>query len=311
MSAFDISRHESGGPQPTPARTLSARHTFFWSLRREWWENRSIYLAPLIVAGVVLFSTLMGNLGLPKKIRTLSSLEPARQHAVVVRPYSMAPAPIMLCAFIVGVFYCMEALYGERRERSILFWKSLPVSDRTTVLAKAAIPLAVLPLLAFTLSVLTLFVLFVHGTVWLAVNGVSPAPLWRELRFVQEPLIMLYGLTVHTLWFAPIYAYLLLISAWAKRAPFLWAILPPMAISAMEMAAFNTRHFMGFLTYRVGGAMKEAFAFKVTKGHEILDRVSQLSPANFLTRPGLWLGLMFAAACLAAAVRVRRNREPI
>ena len=59
----------------------------------------------------------------------------------------MAPAPIMFATFLVGIFYCLDALHGERRDRSILFWKSLPVSDLTTVLSKASIPFAVLPLI--------------------------------------------------------------------------------------------------------------------------------------------------------------------
>ena len=79
-------------------------------------------------------------------MQTLPALDPAKRHALVVRPFSMAPAPIMLATFLVGLFYSLDALYGERRDRSILFWKSLPVSDRTTVLSKASIPLVVLPL---------------------------------------------------------------------------------------------------------------------------------------------------------------------
>ena len=61
----------------------------------------------------------------------------------------------MLTAFLVGVFYCLDALHGERRDRSILFWKSLPVSDLTTVLAKASVPCRVLPPRAFALALAT------------------------------------------------------------------------------------------------------------------------------------------------------------
>jgi ABC-2 type transport system permease protein len=292
--------------------TLPATRPIYWSVRRELWENRSIYLAPLLVAAVVLFASAIAMIGLPRKMRSLPALDPASQHAVVVRPFSMAPAPIMLAALIVGVFYSLDALYGERRDRGILFWKSLPVSDLTTVLAKASIPLVVLPLIAFVLSVATAAFLLFLSTAVLLGNGVSPAPLWSELRFVQEPLIMLYGLTVHALWFAPIYSWLLLVSAWARRAPFLWAVLPLLAVVALERIAFNTSSFMSMLQYRVGGAMSEAFAFKPKKGsHEILDQLAQLDPGKFLTRPGLWVGLIFAVLFLTAAVRLRRNRGPI
>ncbi|MEP7013458.1 MAG: ABC transporter permease [Acidobacteriota bacterium] len=297
-------------PQPQATASPVATRPFYWSVRRELWENRSLYIAPLIVTALVLFATLLGMFRLPGKMRALPA-DPAAAHAVVVRPFSLAPAPVMLATFLVGLFYSLDALYGERRDRSILFWKSLPVSDRTTVLSKAAIPLGLLPLIAFALSVATFFVLLALSTAVLWVSGVGPALLWTEVRFVQEPLIMLYGLTVHSLWFAPIYAWLLWVSAWARRTPVLWAALP-LAIPLVEKLAFQTSYFGALLKYRVTGAMAEAFAVSPQRGGSgTLDGLSQLTPVRFLTAPGLWLGLALAALFLAAAVRLRRNREPI
>ena len=242
-------------------------------------------------------------------MRTASALDPAKQHATLVTPFSMAPAPIMLATFIVGIFYCLDALQGERRDRSILFWKSLPVSDRTTVLSKAIIPLVVLPLIALVLGMATQRILLLMGTAVLLGSGMSPATLWAELPFFQELVVMVYGLTVHVLWFAPIYGWLLLVSAWARRTPFLWAALPLFAVSVVEKIVFNTSLFASMLRYRVTGAMAEAFA---VKGHDAsIIRLSQLDPARFLSSPGLWIGLILAAAFLAAAIRLRRNREPI
>ena len=297
------------GIAPTP---VSPTRPMYWSVRRELWENRSITIAPLVVAAVVLFASLIGTIRLPRKMRTLPELDPARQHALVVKPFSMAPAPIMLATFLVGIFYSLDALHGERRDRSILFFKSLPVSDLTTVLSKASIPFVVLPLIAFVLSLATQAVMLQAGTAILLASGVSPARLWAEFRFLQETVIMLYGLTVHVLWFAPIYGWLLLVSAWARRATFLWAVIPLLAVSALERIAFNTSHFMSMLQYRVIGAMSEAFVHKPEHGSDrILDQITQLDPVRFLSSSGLWLGLAFAAACLAAAVRLRRYREPI
>ena len=289
---------------------MSPTRPLYWSVRRELWENRSIYIAPLIVMAVVLFATLISTIGLPHKMRGLPALEPAKRHATVVSHFSMAPAPIMLATFLVGFFYCLDALHGERRDRSILFWKSLPVSDRTAVLSKASIPLVILPLIAFVLSAVTLLVMLMASTAILLLSRTSPVTLWTELRFFQEPVIMLYGLTVHALWFAPIYCWLLLVSAWARRATLLWALLPWLATAALEKIAFSTTYFGSMLRYRVMGGMTEAFANQQRSG-EILDQLSQLSPARFLGAPGLWVGLIFAAACLAGAVRLRHDREPI
>ncbi len=291
---------------------LSPARPFYWSVRREIWENRSLYIAPFAVAAFVLFASFINAFGLPRRVRTIQTLDPATRHAAVIRPFTLAPAPIMLAAFLVGFFYSLEALYGERRDRSILFWKSLPVSDRTTVLAKAAIPMMVLPLIAWVLGVIVFFILLFLSTAILLGNGMSPAILWREVEFVEEPLVMIYGLTAFTLWWAPIYSWLLLISAWARRAPFLWFVMPLLAVAAVERILFNTTHFMAMLHYRLGGAMKEAFVVTPAKGsHAALDQITRLDPGRFLMTPGLWVGLIFAAACLAAAVRLRRYREPI
>ena len=297
-------------PLEPKAPALSATRPLFWSIRRELWENRSVFLAPLAVAALVLFALSIGTAHLPRKVRAASTNDPAEQHLVAFRPYGMAPAPIMFVTFLVGMFYALDALHGERRDRSILFWKSLPVSDLTTVLSKASVPLVVLPLIGFALCVATLAILMVLGTVVLLARGLSPAVLWGGFRVFLEPLIMLYGMAVFTLWFAPIYGWLLLISAWARRTPLLWATLPLFAIAAVEHLAFATSHFGSLLRYRVAGAMAEAFALEpAAQGH--ITRLAQLDPARFLSSAGLWSGLALAALFLALAVRVRHRGEPI
>jgi ABC-2 type transport system permease protein len=296
-------------PRP-PAHPGLPPRPMYWSVRRELWENRSLYLAPLAVTVLVLFATMISMIGLPRRMRTLPA-DPAQAHAVVVRQFSIAPTPIMLATFLVGMYYALDALYGERRDRSILFWKSLPVSDRTTVLSKAAIPLMVLPLIGLALSLATQIIILALSTVVLLASGMSPATLWVEWNFIQGPMVMLYGLGVHVLWFAPIYGWLLLVSAWARRTPLLWATLPLLAIGLFERMAFGSRHFVQLLQYRLTGAMTQAFAAGQGDGRRTLDRLTQLDPMKLLATPGLWIGLGFATVCLAVAVRLRRNREPI
>jgi len=289
---------------------MSATRPLYWSVLRELWENRSIYIAPLVAAGVVLFGFAISTIGLPQRRRALLMLDPAQQRAAIERPYDIAALMIVLTAFLVGVFYCLDALHGERRDRSIQFWKSLPVSDLTTVLSKASIPLVVLPLFICAIIVATHLIMLLLGSAVLLMSGMSAATLWPQLKFIPSPLALIYALTAIALWHAPIYGWLLLISGWARRATFLWAVLPPLAICAFERTAFHTSHFASLLQYRFCGWLSQAFLFQ-RQGSVPIGPLTELTPGNFLSTPGLWIGLAFAAAFLAAAVRLRRYREPI
>jgi ABC-2 type transport system permease protein len=282
----------------------------YWSIRRELWEHRAIVIAPLVVAAIVLFGTSISVMTLPHRLQHVPTADVAKLRSMIVTPFLMAPAPIMLATFLIGLFYSLDALYGERRDRSVLFWKSLPVSDRATVLSKAAIPLVVLPVIGIVLGFIAQFILLVFSSMIFAGHGMSAATSWAEVHFFQQPFLMVYGVGVHILWFAPIYAWLLLISAWAKKSPLLWAVLPPLALCMAENMFFKTVYFAELLQYRVMGAMSQAY---VTR--ELLRNCPQtladLDPIKYLGTPGLWLGLIFAAVFLYAAARFRRNREPI
>src|SRR6266536_2335151 len=140
--------------------TMSPTRPLFWSVRRELWENRSIYIAPLIVAAVQVFGFAISTIGLAERRRGVLLLDdPVKQRAAIEAPYDVAAMMMIFVVFIVGVFYCLDALHGERRDRSILFWKSLPVSDLTTVLSKVTIPLVILPLVSFAIALATQFVM--------------------------------------------------------------------------------------------------------------------------------------------------------
>jgi ABC-2 type transport system permease protein len=282
----------------------------YWSVQRELWENRSIYVAPMVVIGFVLFGFLISLITLPHRIHAVLGLEAAKQRATVEMPFSVAAGLTIVTAFFVGAFYCLDALHGERRDRSILFWKSLPVSDRATVLSKASIPLVVLPLYSFAIIVGAQLIMLMLSTVVLLGSGPSLVTLWTHVKFFQGLLALLYALIAIALWHAPIYGWLLLVSGWAKRATFLWAVLPFFAISMLEKMAFNSTHFANLMKYRLIGWFTQAVVVQ-PQGHPAIDPLTALTPGRFLSTPGLWIGLIFAAAFLAAAVRLRRNREPI
>jgi ABC-2 type transport system permease protein len=284
--------------QVTAPTVVTAGRRMYWSVRRELWENRSIYIAPLTAAAVCLFGFLIGL-----------AISPVHRHEPLDKAYGFAAALVMGTGFIVGIFYSLDALYGERRDRSILFWKSLPVSDLTTVLSKLAIPLVILPLLTFAIAVVTQFVMLLLSSAVLLGSGLSLGTFGARMSFFHMSAMLLYHiLTVHGLWYAPLYSWLLLVSAWAPRAPFIWAFLPPFVIWGVEKTAFGTSHFLGMLQYRLAGPEPPT---TMAGGGDLMEMMSALTPVQFFSTPGLWTGLVLAAIFLATAVRLRRYREPI
>jgi ABC-2 type transport system permease protein len=122
-------------------------------------------------------------------------------------------------------------------------------------------------------------------------------------------LILLYHmLVVHGLYYAPIFCWLLLVSGWARRATFLWAGLPLLVVGAFEKIVFNTTHFAHALGVRLGGG---GATFPAPDSSATIHPLTHFTSLDFLISPGMLIGLAVSVAFLAAAVRLRRNREPI
>lgn len=284
---------------------------YYWSVWRELWENRSIYIAPLIVGAIQVLGFTISAIGLAERRRAVLLLDdPMKQRAAIEQPYDMTAMMMLFTVFVIGFFYCLDALYGERRDRSVLFWKSMPVSDLTTVLSKVTIPLVVLPLIAFAMIIAVHVVIIIYTGLVLIVHGMSPFSTLAHLPVFQNWLIFLYGLIVLALWHAPIYGWLLLVSAWARRATFLWAVLPFIALQIFEKITFDTTYVGQMLAHRLMGFAPHAFGFH-GRTHPTINSLSELTPGTYLASPGLWIGLIVAAGLLAGAVRMRRYRGPI
>lgn len=315
--AEDTAINDRGRSMNT-ANNAAASHPlrpFYWSLRREIWEHRSIYMAPLIVAAVVLVGLLIASAQLPGTLRSLPTMSVARQHDLMSMPYSIAAVLLLITSIAVGCLYCLDAMHGERRDRSILFWKSLPVSDATTVLAKASVPLVLLPLLTFVIGTAVHIVLLLVSSVITLASGFELATLWSQLPLIRMPLGFSWFLIAMALWYAPLYAWLLFISAWAKRGTFIWAIVPPLALLALEVTTLKTSVFMTLMKARVAGGLERAFS-ATPKSAAALEPGTSADgifpdPTKFLTNPELWIGLAIAALLIYATIHLRRRREPI
>ena len=297
------------GIEPRGAAPAARVRPLYWSVRRELWENRSLYLAPLGVAAFMVAGLVIHGITMPSHLPGMLASDPATPRSATVT-YAFVSMLMLATSFAVGAFYSLEALGGERRDRSILFWKSLPVPDLTTVLAKAIVPLAVLPLLALAVLVAMQAVMLLLSAAALAAQGQGAAPLWREVQPLRAWPALAYATAAMALWHAPVHAFLLLVSGWARRTAALWAVLPLLALGALEKLTMDTARVAAFVTYRLLGWYGEAFAAPARASFPF-DPLAAATPARFLAAPGLWIGLAFAAACLAAAVRLRRSREPV
>jgi ABC-2 type transport system permease protein len=307
MSTPSSAVSESFQAQSVAPAAFPPSRVFYWSVRRELWENRSIYVAPLAVAAVALFAFSMSAIAgiWDKALR----LDVTHASEAVTQPYDMAAGLMMLTGIIVSVFYCVDALHAERRDRSILFWKSLPVSDVTTVLAKVSIPLVVLPLLICVIIIAMQGIMVLLSSLILLGTDQSVGELWTKLSFFRMSLLTIYHiLTAHALWPLPIYCWLLLVSGWARRATFLWAVLPLVAIGGVELIVFRSWHFAALVGSRLIGA---APAFDSPDNMFPSGPMTHIAAGTFLSSAGLWGGLALSAAFLVAAVRLRRYQGPI
>jgi len=243
---------------------------------------------------------------LATNVAELSGPNVDEAHTVVHGPYGAAAMLGFAVAFLVGVFFCLDALSGERRDRSVLFWKSLPVSDRSAVLAKAAVPLLVLPVLVF--AVTTAVITIVASLSALILDDAGTAMLFHHVQPIRSAIAVLYAVIVIVFWHAPIYAWLLLVSARARRGALIWAVLPWLAIVALERILLQSQRFADYLEFLLIGWATRAFAWQDDSMTNVLG---SLRPLEVVRMPAIWLGLAFAVACLIGAIRLRRTSEPL
>jgi ABC-2 type transport system permease protein len=208
MSALNVAEEMNVAlPERADPLTTHPTRPFLWSIRRELWENPSILVAPAAVASLLVLAILFAAIRFTGPAVLQFGPETAPLSTVAVLPLIPIPALLGVTMVLVAIFYSLDGLLSERRDRSVLFWKSLPVSDTTTVLSKIAVPMVILPIVTFILAIATqIAVFFIESAVLLA-HHASLASAW-----VGIPVLALLGLTAYTpivvtLWYAPIYAW--------------------------------------------------------------------------------------------------------
>ncbi|MCU0759758.1 MAG: hypothetical protein MUF07_11275 [Steroidobacteraceae bacterium] len=300
--------------------------TFVTLLRREFWEHRALWAAPLGVALLIVVLTLLsgGLAGSPVQIQVngreadfilrMSGPDQQKFFGVVVAGLMV---PQLLVSMIVLFTYLLDSLYGERKDRSILFWKSLPVSDAMTVASKATMALLVVPLLVYVVSVVVSLLIFVVLNFKFGGTPFAPLVAWHTGDWLVLQGVLLLNVLVAALWYSPVVAALLVVSAAARRATVLWAVLPPLGLALLERSMLGTRHVADFLGYRLTGffdAMgvgfgREPGADVEAQARHVAMLYDRINAAPLLANVDLWLGVAAAVALLAVAVRLRRWRD--
>jgi ABC-2 type transport system permease protein len=284
-------------------RRVNRAQRLYWSVRRELWEHRSLYLAPLAVAAISLVGVLIHSLSLSEFLNKVATKPPHEERSLLSASYSAVAVAVMLATVLTACVYCLDALFGERRDRTILFWKSLPLSDATAVVAKALVPMLILPIVGFAIIISTQIVVLLTSSVIAFASGHNVVTYWSKLPIIQMIYGVFYFLFALAFWFAPIYAWFLAVSAWAKRAPLVWAVAPALALVAIQQLLVPNLGFVEFLRARTLGVFESAF----TRSNQNVVP----DPAKFFSDPALWLGLVAASAFLIVAIKLRRRRDSL
>jgi ABC-2 type transport system permease protein len=274
--------------------------------RRELWEHKSLWLAPSVVALLIVVLPLFGNFHIG-----LDGLDAREQLRAELAP-QVGPIMLMtlagvlgLIACIVTVIYLLDCLYAERRDRSILFWKSLPVSDAQTVLSKLLVAMLLIPV--FTLLLAMVAYLLMTGLLALRYEVLRPAMSLASIgRAFGAMPDLAGGIFFSLLWYTPVSAYLMLASVLAKRSPLVYAVLPPVVLMLIEQMLFGTGHVGRFLGYRLAPWFRPE-----SSGFGSSGEIAIPTPdwSRVISEPDLWLGLAVAAGMVYIVIRLRRYRD--
>ncbi|MBS0365830.1 MAG: ABC-2 transporter permease [Proteobacteria bacterium] len=293
---------------------VSARTTLLTLVRRELWEHPALWRVPLIVAGFLAVAAALVSTRATIDVDAghLAQIGPGI-HAMVLNVSQDAfAAVIWLFTAVVVSFYALDCLYAERKDRSILFWKSLPVSDGQTVLSKFLTAMVAAPLAAFVLATASHLIAFAAWWLRSHLGGGLPDLVgWDTVAWLRGELLMFLVMLLAVLWYAPLVAAAMLLSVAVKRSPVLWAFLGPLLLWVADLLVFHTGWVASVAKYRSSGIWD---ALATRGGHQIVidEHTYLLHALNWGAAFGLvdlWLGVLAAAALVYAAARVRRYRD--
>lgn len=297
-------------------------------VKRELWEHRSIFITPAAIGAIMALSvlaTLMFASGFAKELDMVifgaQNVAGEGERRAALTAFFVSTSTIFFVALaILTVFYCLDSLYAERKDKSILFWRSLPVTDAETVVSKLLTAVFVLPAMMAIGIFATHLINLITTSLWVSSKGGSAGTLiWGSVPILDNWLAALIVLVASGIWMAPFIGWFLLVSAWAKRMPLFWAFMPPIVLILVESIVLDTHFFAKAIGER-GNSNSiplfqtvdiEAF-FEEEQWRGAIDNISLLELIDlgkFVTHSGTWVGLLVCAVFVTGAIYVRRFRD--
>lgn len=315
---------------------------FTWLLKREFWEYRGAFFwTPAIVAMVMLAFVIvaiiiaeasasraglnLNGIRFDEISRHLNEGNIAQLHAGIDVGLLSFGLPIGIALFFVLFSYGVGALFNDRADRSVLFWKSLPISDSETVLAKVVAMALVAPVLAIGAMIAEHIGFLVIMSLWLIAHGINPLLLWAPTHLLSLWAKLILLIPVNALWALPSIGWLLLVSSFVRSKPFLWALLVPVVAGVLT----SIFHLMNSLSLPSGWFWKNIVGrllcsifpggwldFAGLKEFDSEDRVPEAighllsldSIGAVISSPTYLIGIAAGVAMIAGAVYFRRQR---
>lgn len=336
MNALDTTTAATAQRSVAPPHTT---HKFMLLLRREFWEHKGgFFWAPVVTGAIIALLSLLGSITssflFQRAVRNgnvnWNNMESARQAFGFAGDITLLTGVGFTCAVLVFVvfFYALGSLYDDRKDRSVLFWKSLPVSDAHTVLSKALWALVLAPALAIGIGLLIGIVLWAISALTMVANGIPGAgAIFSESHPFRVLGQVLSSIPVYAFWALPTVGWLMLCSAWARSKPFLWAVLIPLlgttliswlgTLPGIEIPhdevwyALVLRGLLSIVpgTWYFNPSVNAAVDTRIDGPEDLANAIDLSSSWQVFATPDLWIGAAIGAAMIYAAIVLRRRRE--
>lgn len=295
-------------------------------VKRELWEHKSIYVAPAAVAVVSVLVILTGyvfvkgyegavELGITAGQNVLGEAE---RRAALMGFLVGNTAIYYFAAAILTIFYCLDALYAERKNKSILFWRSLPITDAETVISKLLTALIAIPVVTWVVVIAAHLVTLLFVSLFVEIEGGSAFfMIWKSAPIFDVWAANLVAMLSLPIWYSPLIGWFLFVSAWTKRSPLLVGFLPLVVVPLLEYFILRTTFVRDAIQSRFDQMplISGDKVIRIFDNHDF-GNVSEsfslfdlISVPQFLASPAMWAGVIVCALFCTAAIYVRRYRD--